>query len=91
MFLSGFVVFLAVFFLLLKLPRRIFLMALAHGSVLDLGVTVITLVIHFGTFSGVMAATVAGVLTSMSTTTLKRSIGYIRGGRYHPGFFSLKV
>jgi hypothetical protein len=47
------------------------------------------LIIHWGTFSGIMAATVAGLLTSLATSGLKRLIGCVRDGRYHPGLLNI--
>ena len=51
----------------------------------------IVLAIHFGTFSGVMAATVAGLLMSLATSAAKRLFGYIAGKNYVPGVLNLKV
>ena len=56
-----------------------------------LAVSILVLVIHWGTFSGVMAATVAGLMTSLMTSGAKRLFGYIDGNRYVPGFLNLKV
>lgn len=88
---SGFLVFMGIFLLLLKLPRRAFLWLLGHDLILDIGVTVFTLAVHFGTFSGVMAACVAGLMTSLATSGLKRCFGSIKRGTYHPGFFALRL
>jgi hypothetical protein len=38
-----------------------------------------------------MAATVAGLMTSLMTSGAKRLFGYIDGNRYVPGFLNLKV
>ncbi len=88
---TGFAIFLGLLFLLAKLPRRLLLRLLHHDFLLDIAVTVLTLVTHFGTFSGVMAATVAGVLTSMATSGAKRMFGYIAKDRYFPGKVHLNV
>ena len=91
MFGTGFTVFLAMMLLLAKLPRRISLKLLHHDLVLDVAVSLIVLTIHWGTFSGVMAATVAGLMTSLFTTAAKHAFGYIKGKHYVPGCFHLKV
>ena len=65
-----------------KLPRRTMLRVLKHDLALDVAVSLITLLIHWGTFSGVMAATVAGLMTSLATSGLKRLVGYIDGDSY---------
>ena len=72
MLMTGLTVFLGLALILAKLPRRLMLKALGRPLVLDLTVSLITLVIHWGTFSGVMAATVTGVLTGLATSGVRR-------------------
>ena len=91
MLMTGLMVFLGVALILAKLPRRMMLKALNHDVALDLTVSAIVLAIHFGTFSGVMAATVAGLLMSLATSAAKRLFGYIDGKNYVPGILHLKV
>lgn len=88
---SGLIVFIGVFLLLAKLPRRTMLRLLHYDVALDIVVSVFTLAIHWGTFSGIMAATIAGLLTSVATTLMKRMFGHIKGGIYLPGYFVLKI
>ena len=88
---TGFTVFLGVGLILIKLPRRWMLRALHHDLMIDIAVSVLVLLIHFGTFSGVMAATVAGLLTSLATSGLKRLVGYINGNVYYPGHIRLDI
>lgn len=91
MLATGFAIFLGLVFIFIKLPRRAMLRLLRHDVALDLGVTLLTLLVHWGTFSGVMAATVAGLLTSLGTSLAKRGFGYIKGNQYFPGFIRLEV
>lgn len=91
MFATGLMIFLGTTLILLKLPRRMMLKALRHDVALDLSVTVLVLAIHWGTFSGVMAATIAGLLTSTATSSLKRLVGYIQDDMYYPGMFCLRL
>ena len=63
MLTTGFMIFLGVALLLAKLPRRTMLRVLKYDLALDLAVSLITLMIHWGTFSGVMAATIAGLIS----------------------------
>ena len=88
---TGIVIFTGVALLLAKLKREWLLRALHHDMALDVAVTAITLIVHWGTFSGVMAATVAGLLTSICTTVTKKLIGYIKGGVYYPGLWTMAV
>lgn len=91
MLMTGFTIFLGVGLLLAKLPRRTALRVLKHDLALDLSVTALVLLIHWGTFSGVMAASVAGLLTSLATSGLKRLVGYVDGNFYVPGRIRLHV
>lgn len=86
---TGFVIFAGIALVAVKLKRSILLRLLGHSLAIDLTVTVLTLVIHWGSFSGVMAASVAGVMTSIATSAAKRAFGYVRGGQYTPGFINL--
>jgi nucleoside permease NupC len=89
MLITGLTVFLGVLLILIKLPRRMMLRALSRPLLIDLAVSLTVLVIHWGTFSGVMAATVAGLLTSLASSGLKRLIGYADAKRYYPGIINL--
>lgn len=89
MLITGLTVFLGVLLLLIKLPRRTMLRALHRPIWIDLSVTAVTLVVHWGTFSGVMAATVAGLLTSLASSAARRLIGWHDGRRYFPGVINL--
>ena len=87
MFMTGLAIFTGAAILLAKLRRRWLLKALNHDLAIDLAVTATTLAIHWGTFSGVMGATIAGLLCSVATSGAKRLFGYIKGNTYFPGTF----
>ena len=91
MLTTGFTIFLGVALLLAKLPRRTMLHVLKYDLLVDVAVSLITLMIHWGTFSGVMAATVAGLLTSLATSGLKKLVGFSDGQTYYPGKIRLSV
>ena len=91
MFTTGLAIFLGLVFIFIKLPKRTMLRWLRYDILLDLAVTLIVLVVHFGTFSGVMAATFAGLLTSVGTSLAKRIFGYIQGDQYFPGLIRLTL
>jgi hypothetical protein len=88
---AGLTIFLGASLLLIKLPRRTALRMLKYDLALDLIVTALVLIIHFGTFSGLMAATVAGLMMSLATSGLKRLVGYVDGNFYLPGRIRLDV
>ncbi len=91
MLITGLTIFLGIALVLAKLPRRLMLKALGRPLALDLTVSALTLVIHWGTFSGVMAATVAGLLTSLATSGARRLFGFIHNGVYFPGLLHVSI
>jgi len=90
-FATGFTIFLGLLFVLAKLKRRTMLRILHYDVLLDIVVTILVLYVHWGSFDGVMAATIAGLFTSMATTLAKRLFGHIAGGMYYPGRFRLEL
>ena len=89
---SGIIIFAGLLLLFAKLPRRTALRLLAYPLTLDLIASVVAYVIHWGTFSGVMAAAVAGLMTSGFTSGGRRLFGWIdRRGLYHRGVISVQL
>lgn len=86
---SGVIIFLGLLFLSFKLPVRVSLRLLGHPLLLDVSVSLLAFLMHFGTFSGVMAAAVAGLMTSAYTSICIKLFGYIRGGNYYPGMIAV--
>ena len=82
---SGVIIFLGMLLLALKLKPRTSLTLLGYPLALDLGVSVIAYILHWGTFSGVMAAAVAGLMCSGFTSAARYAFGYIKAGEYYPG------
>lgn len=82
---SGVIIFLGMLLLGIKLPRRTSLKLLGHPLALDLSVSTLAYAMHFGTFSGVMAAAVAGLMCSGFTSCARYAFGYIEDKRYHRG------
>jgi nucleoside permease NupC len=89
MIFTGLAIFAGAALLAIKLRRRLLLRALNHDLAVDVAVTAVVMVLHWGTFSGVLGATIAGVFTSLATSAAKRMFGFIRDGVYHPGIFFL--
>jgi hypothetical protein len=75
----GVVIFLGIFFVMLKLPLRQLRWLLGHHIMLDISVTVFALAIHWGTMTGLMAAAIAGMITSIMTVLGRWAVGYREG------------
>lgn len=82
---SGAIIFLGMLFLGFKLPRATSLKLLGRPLLVDLVVSITAFMMHYGTFSGVMAAAVAGLMCSGFTSTARFAFGFIKDGRYHKG------
>ena len=82
---SGVIIFLGMLFLGLRLKVKTSLTLLGHPLALDFSVSALAFIMHYGTFSGVMAAAVAGLMCSGFTTLARYAVGYISNGKYFPG------
>lgn len=82
---SGAIIFLGMLLLGLKLSAKTSLTLLGRPLALDFGVSALAFVMHYGTFSGVMAAAVAGLMCSGFTSVARYAFGYIKAGKYFPG------
>lgn len=86
---SGVIIFIGLMFMAIKLPRRTALWLLGRPLTVDLCASGIAYVLHWGTFSGVMAAAVAGLMCSGFTIACRYLFGYIEKGKYHVGVCDL--
>ena len=82
---SGVIIFFGLVMLAIKLPLRTSLILLGFPFTVDLAASALALILHWGTFSGVMAAAVAGLMTSGFTSVSRYTVGYIAKGKYYPG------
>lgn len=88
---SGMIIFLGLVLLAWKLPVKTSLWLLDHCLAVDLTASVIAYILHAGTFTGMMAAATAGLMTSAFTTLARITFGYIRKGVYYPGAIKLEI
>ena len=82
---SGVIILLGFLALFLKLRRRTLLVLLGKPLAVDLAGSILAYALHWGTFSGVMAAAVAGLMLSACTSLGRWTVGYIERGVYYPG------
>lgn len=73
---SGVIIFVGLLLLALKLPVKTSLKLLGRPFAVDLTCTVVAFLMHMGTFSGVMAAAVAGLMCSAFTSGARKAVGY---------------
>lgn len=88
---SGMIIFIGLLLLFIKLPTKTALRLLNYPLLLDLTISAVAYTLHFGTFTGVMAAAVAGLMCSGFTMLGRAMFGYIASGIYHPGYIKLRL
>ena len=86
----GFVVALGLIVTFCKLSWRARLRMLSYPVAMDVAVFVLVVAIHWGTFSGVMVASVAALFCSICLSIGRWAYGYIQNGHYVPGAFPVK-
>lgn len=82
---SGVIILLGFLALFVKLPKAFVLKTLGYPLAIDLTGSIVAYILHWGTFSGVMAAAVAGLMLSACTSAARWAVGYIDRGVYYPG------
>lgn len=87
---TGALVFLSLMIVTWWLPTRTLLWLFGHPVWLEIPFGVMAYVLHYGTFSGMMAAATACVFAAAYTRGGKKLVGYINGGSYQPGYFALR-
>lgn len=81
----GIVVALGLIVTFMKLGWKARLWMLSHPVLMDLLCFIGLCAIHWGTFSGVMVATVGALFCSLFLSAGRWAFGHIEGKRYFPG------
>lgn len=83
----GLVVAIGLLILFAKLSWRAKLWMTSHPVAMDVMVFILLTVLHWGTYSGVMVATVGALFCSITLSLARRVIGYVnKNGVYVRGF-----
>lgn len=89
MFSMGLVVALGLLVVMAKLDWRRRMWMLSHPLTMDISVFIFLTLIHWGTFSGVMVATVGALFTSIVMSGGRWLFGHVTNNRYYPGVFNV--
>ena len=89
-FESGTVVFLSLIVMCFWMPKRTLLWFFGHPVWLELPFGLMAYALHYGTFSGMMAAATACVFVAAFTKGGRYFVGSIKNGAYEPGKFIMK-
>lgn len=85
----GLIVGLGLLVTLAKLPWRGKMWVISHPLLMDAIVFVFLIAVHWGTFSGVMVASIGALFCSITLGVAKWLVGYVRGNTYYPGVFNV--
>lgn len=75
---------------LAKMPWHWKLRVLSSPLMVDILVLVVLLMLHWGTFSGIMVATIGAASCSVVLSFGRWLVGYREGGKYVPGVFNME-
>jgi hypothetical protein len=87
---SGLFIAIGLMVVFMKLSWRARLRVLSHPLIMDIGTFVLIVAIHWGTYTGVMAATIAALTCSVLLGIGRKAFGYIERGEYKPGRIDIR-
>lgn len=73
-----------------KLSWKARLRMLSYPVTMDVIVFVTLVAVHWGTFSGVMVATIGALTCSVVLSALRWAFGYMERGKHVPGRFTVR-
>jgi hypothetical protein len=85
----GIVVGVALLATLAKMNWRWKLRMFSNPLVVDVSVFIALCLIHWGTFSGVMVATIGALTCSLTLSAGRALYGHVEKGVYTPGYFDI--
>lgn len=85
----GLVVALGLLVVLAKLPWRWKMRIISNPIIVDMSIFAMLTILHWGTFSGVMVATIGALACSLVLSAARKLYGFIESGRYFPGMFNI--
>lgn len=91
MFESGAIISLGLIMWFAKCSWKTRIRLLSHPLALDILVFTVLTLLHWGTFSGVMAATIGAVMTSVLISAGRAMFGYMEKSNYVAGRINVKA
>ena len=85
----GLIVGIGLLITLVKMAWKWRMRVLSSPLMMDVIIFVLLMILHWGTFSGVMVATVGALTCSVVLSGARKLYGYIENGVYVPGYFDV--
>ena len=86
----GILVALGLLVTLWKLSWRAKLWVLSHPVMFDIGIFILLMLAHWGTFRGVMVASIGALFCSLTLSAGRKCFGYYERGQYVRGFVDVR-
>lgn len=87
----GFIVGLGLIITFMKCSWRNRLRMLTYPVAMDIAIFALLCMLHWGTFSGIMVATIGALTCSMVLAAGRWAFGYMAGGKHVPGRFTVRL
>lgn len=91
MFEMGFVVAIGLLVVFVKLSWKARLRMLSHPVAMDMLIFIALTILHWGTFSGVMVATIGALVCSLMLGAGRWAFGYMQRGEHVGGRFKVSL
>lgn len=89
MFENGIAVGMGLLVSLVKMNWQWRMSLLSNPLTIDIVIFIALLLIHWGTFSGVMVATIGAMTCSLTLSGARWLYGHVEAGTYVPGYFNI--
>lgn len=91
MFEMGFVVGLGLLITMVKASWRIKMALVSNPIAVDFAVFILLSILHWGTFSGMMVATIGALTVSVMLSGYRKLFGHIKNGLYYRGIWDVSA
>jgi len=85
----GLIVGIGLLVTLIKMSWKWKMRTLSQPLLVDVIVFILLIALHWGTFSGVMVATIGALTCSLVLSAARKLYGHIESGTYQPGYFDV--
>lgn len=85
----GIIVGIGLLVTLVKMSWKWKMRTLSAPLIVDVIVFILLITIHWGTFSGVMVATIGALTCSLVLSGARKLYGFVESGEYKPGYFDV--
>lgn len=86
---NGLLVALGLIVVMVRANWRVKMWMVSNALIVDIVIFIFFTLVHWGTFSGVMVASIASLFCSVTLSCGKWLVGHVKDNRYYPGVFNV--